>query len=50
LRNGNYLFDVHAKSYRKIHQLAISALHSYIGDCRRRNRSSKAKKAEVKHD
>jgi hypothetical protein len=52
LRNGNYLFNVHAKSYHKIHQLAISALHSYIGDCRRRNRSSKAankqKKAEVK--
>lgn len=39
-RNDDYLFDVHAKSYRKIHQLAISALHSYIADCRRRNRQA----------
>ena len=50
LRNGNYLFDVHAKSYRKVSTLAISALHSYIGDCRRRNRHNKQKKAEVQND
>lgn len=45
LRDGDYLFDVHAPSYRKIHQLAISALHSYIGDKSRRNR--KAHKAKT---
>lgn len=48
-RNDDYLFDVHSKSYRKIHALAISALHSYIGD-RRRLTANKQKKAEVKHD
>lgn len=44
MRDGNYLFDVHARSYRKIHTFAISALHSYIGDKSRRNR--KAHKAK----
>ena len=44
IRNDDFLFDVHARSYRKIHTLAISALHSYIGDKSRRNR--KAHKAK----
>ena len=43
-RNDDHLFNVQAKSYRKLHQIAISALRSYIGDCRRRNRSCRAKK------
>lgn len=57
IRNDDFLFDVHAKSYRKIHTLAISALHSYIGDKSRRCANKRAndammankqKKAEVK--
>lgn len=44
MRNGDYLFDIHAKSYRKVHSLAIAALHSYIADTRSRTNRRRAKK------